>query len=29
MDGLDQWSIIAIYSILLFPTAIYPLVLKA
>ncbi|MBL7880164.1 MAG: RDD family protein [Chryseobacterium gambrini] len=29
MDGLDQWSIIAIYSILLFPTAIYPLVLES
>ncbi|MFC3160523.1 Uncharacterized membrane protein YckC, RDD family [Chryseobacterium arachidis] len=29
LDGLDQWSIIAVYSILLFPTAIYPVVLES
>lgn len=29
LDGLDQWSVGAIYSILLFPTVIYPLVLES
>jgi uncharacterized RDD family membrane protein YckC len=28
-DGLDQWSIVAIYTILLFPTVIYPVVLES
>ncbi|GAA4157715.1 RDD family protein [Chryseobacterium ginsenosidimutans] len=29
LDGLDQWSIVAIYTILLFPTVIYPVVLES
>ncbi len=29
LDGLDQWSVGAVYSILLFPTVIYPLVLES
>lgn len=29
LQGLDQWSIAAVYIILLFPTVVYPVVLKA
>jgi len=29
LDGLDQWSVVAVYTILLFPTAIYPVVLES
>ncbi|MDQ0591776.1 putative RDD family membrane protein YckC [Chryseobacterium ginsenosidimutans] len=29
LTGLDQWSIVAVYTILLFPTAIYPVVLES
>jgi uncharacterized RDD family membrane protein YckC len=29
LNGLDQWSVVAVYTLLLFPTAIYPIVLES
>jgi uncharacterized RDD family membrane protein YckC len=29
LKGLDQWSVVAVYTLLLFPTAIYPIVLES
>lgn len=29
LNGLDQWSVMAVYIMLLFPTAVYPLVLES
>jgi uncharacterized RDD family membrane protein YckC len=29
LNGLDQWSVVAVYTLLLFPTAIYPIILES
>jgi uncharacterized RDD family membrane protein YckC len=29
LNGLDRWSVVAVYTLLLFPTAIYPIVLES